>query len=134
MSTQPVVRFVGQLPGHPDCGVSAFAMCFGLTYARALVAIIGAAPRVLERGVFPREFQRAAKRLGGRLRLITRGVDVEDEETEGILIVTFVADGEKHAVYLKRSLIFDGRTDAVWDADVYLRIHNCDVESLLVRV
>jgi len=133
VSAQPVVRFVGQLPGHPDCGVSAFAMCFGLTYARALVAIIGAAPRVLEEGVTTRQFQKAAKRLGGVLRVVTRGVDVEDEETEGILCVIFVSGGERHAVYLKRGLIFDGRTDAVWDADVYLRIHNADIESLLVR-
>ena len=134
MSVQPIVRFVGQIPGHGDCGVSSFAMCLGITYPQALVALSAVAPKILDEAVSSSEMRRAARRMGVTLRLRTRGVDVDDEETEGILIVRFVADAAKHAVYLKRSLIFDGRTDAVWDADVYLRIHNCDVEGLLVRV
>lgn len=134
MPTQPIVRFVSQIKGHTDCGISAFAMCFGITYPEALVIISGIAPDVLRSGIATSEMKRAARRMKAKLSLRTRGVDVEDEDTEGILLVRFVADGEGHAVYLKRGLIFDGRTDSVWDADVYLRIHNCDVESLLVRV
>lgn len=133
MSTQPIVRFVGQIRGHGDCSISALAMCLGMTYAQTLVAVSAVAPKVLEEGATYHQIQRAAKRLGATLVMRRTRIDLDDEDTEGILCVNFVGSNEIHAVYLKRSLVFDGRTDSVWDADVYLRIHNCDVECLLVR-
>ncbi len=133
---QPIVRFVEQMRGHTDCGVSAFAMCFGLSYAQALVMVACVAPRVLTCGITWRDLKKAARKHGAKFKQVTRGIDVEDEDVEGILAVSFIDAGQhiSHAVYLKRGFIFDGRTSSVWDAGVYLSVHNADVESLLVRV
>lgn len=134
MDDQPIVRFVGQRETHiGDCTIAAFAMCVGLSYSEALVAIARIAPRVLEEGAGWRQLKRAALARGVAL-VVKRRFDLDDvEEDNGILGVKF-RNGEEHAVYFKRGLIFDGRSQSVWDADVYLRVNKVEVMTMLVRV
>jgi hypothetical protein len=133
MDDQPIVRFVGQREKHiGDCTIAAFAMCLGLTYSEALVAIAAVAPRVLEDGAGWRQLKAAAKTHGVVL-VEKRGFDLDDlEEGGGILGVKFL-NRDEHAVYFKRGLIFDGRSESVWDADVYLRVNKVTVLTMLVR-
>jgi hypothetical protein len=130
---QPIVRFVAQRETHlGDCTISAFAMCAGITYSEALVTIAAVAPRVLRDGASWRQLQRAALTRGITLVEKRTGFDSTTWAGGGILGVKF-DNGDEHAVYFKRGLIFDGRTESVWDADVYLRVSKVKVLTMLVR-
>jgi hypothetical protein len=130
---QPIVRFVGQREEHlGDCTVSAFAMATGITYSEALVAIAAVEPRVLKIGATWPQLKRAAKAIGV-VFVEKKGFDLDDlEEGGGMLGVQFT-NGDEHAVYFQRGQIYDGRSQAVWDADVYLRVNNVEVLTMLVR-
>jgi hypothetical protein len=133
MDDQPIVRFVAQREKHiGDCTISAFAMCAGITYSEALVTIAAVAPRVLREGAGWRQLKRAALTRGIVLVEKRTGFDSTTWASGGILGVRF-DNGEEHAVYFRRGLIFDGRTESVWDADVYLRVHKVKVLTMLVR-
>jgi hypothetical protein len=135
MDDQPIVRFVAQREKHlGDCTVAAFAMCVGVTYSEALVAIAAIAPRVLTEGATWGQLKQAATARGTTL-VEKKAFDLDDvEEGSGILGVQFHDRvGDQHAVYFKRGLIFDGRTESVWDADVYLRVNKVTVLTMLVR-
>lgn len=108
-------------------------MCVGVTYSEALVAIAAVTPTVLEAGANWRQIRRAAKRLGVTFVEKTT-IDLEDleEDDSGMLAVAFPG-GLQHAVYVKRGLIFDGRSGAIWDADVYVRVNKVEVLTMLVR-
>lgn len=133
MDDQPIVRFVGQRETHlGDCTIAAFAMCIGVTYSEALVAIAAVEPKVLTEGANWRHLKLAAAAHGVAL-VEKRRFDLDDlEEGGGILGVKF-PDRQEHAVFFKRGLIFDGRSGAVWDADVYLRVNKVTVLTMLVR-
>jgi len=133
MDDAPIVRFVGQREQHlGDCTIAAFAMCLGVTYSEALVAIAAIAPRVLQDGATWGQLKRAATPFGVTF-VVKKRFDLDDlEEGGGMLGVEF-SDGTQHAVYFKRGLIFDGRSQAVWDADVYLRVNHATVLTMLVR-
>lgn len=133
MDDVPIVRFVGQREAHlGDCTIAAFAMCLGLTYSESLVAIAAVQPRVLQDGATWGHLKRAAK-ARGVLLVEKKRFDLNDlEEGGGILAVEF-RDGDQHAVYFKRGLIFDGRTSSVWDADVFVRVHQVKVLTMFVR-
>ena len=134
MDEVPIVRFVGQREGHlGDCSIAALAMCVGVSYSEALVAIAAVVPRVLTHGATLVDLQRAATAFGAVL-IARRRFDLNDlEEQSGILRAEFPPGEHNHAVYFKRGLIFDGRSEAVWDADVYLRVHKATVSTMLVR-
>jgi hypothetical protein len=129
----PIVRFVAQREEHlGDCTIAAFAMCLGLTYAEALVAIAAVQPRVLADGATWGHLKKAAQTRGVVL-VVKKTFDLNDlDEGGGMLGVAF-SDGDQHAVYFKRGLIFDGRSQAVWEADVYLRVNKAQVLTMLVR-
>jgi hypothetical protein len=133
MDDQPIVRFVGQRETHiGDCTVAAFAMCLGLSYSEALVTIAAVVPQVLTEGATWGQLKRAATARGAALG-VKKTFDLDDlEEGSGILGVKF-RDGDEHAVYFKRGLIFDGRSSSVWDADVYVRVNQVQVLTMLVR-
>jgi hypothetical protein len=133
MDDAPIVRFVAQHEQHlGDCTIAAFAMCLGVTYSEALVAIAAVTARVLQDGATWPQLRRAAKPFGVAF-VEKRRFDLNDlEEGGGMLGVSFPG-GEQHAVYFKRGLIFDGRTESVWDADVYLRVNKAEVLTMLVR-
>ena len=133
MDDAPIVKFVGQREEHlGDCTVAAFAMCVGVTYSEALVAIAAVVPTVLTTGARWSHLKRAAARFGVAF-VERKGFDLDDlDEGGGILGVQF-STGDQHAVYFKRGLIFDGRTSSVWDADVYLRVNQVEVLTMLVR-
>lgn len=133
---QPIVKFVSQVTGHEDCGVAALAMMLGLNYPQALVLVASVKPKVLETGVEWNDLIKAARKKKVKLKIVlAQHVDLDDEDVTGILSVKYIDGGKatEHAVYLTRGLIFDGRTDAVYEPDVYLKIHNADVMSLLVK-
>lgn len=135
MDDAPIVRFVAQHEEHlGDCTIAAFAMCLGLTYSEALVAIAAVVPQVLGIGASWGELKRAAKRRGVTL-VEKKRFDLDDvDEESGILGVQFHgADGVQHAVYFLRGLIFDGQTESIWDADVYLRVKKVTPLTMLVR-
>jgi hypothetical protein len=133
MDDSPIVRFVGQRETHlGDCTIAAFAMCLGLTYSEALVAIAAVVPRVLEEGACWADLKRAAKARGVAL-VEQRRFDLDDLDQAGGMLRAEFRDGTSHAVYFKRGLIFDGRSQSVWDADVYLRVHKATVVTMLVR-
>lgn len=129
---EPIVRFVGQATGHGDCTVAALAMALGVSYEQALVYMARVQPSVLKTGCSWREVRRAAKHHGATLVERRKFSLEEDSEDAGILNVQF-NDGTHHAVYFKHGLIFDGRTNAAWEADVYLAAHNATPTTLLVR-
>ncbi len=133
---QPIVRFVAQQRNIADCGIAALAMCLGIEYSEALVLVASVVPRVLTTGATWQQLRRAARRHGARFKVLTKNIDVDNEDLCGILGVSLITEGEyeHHAVYLTRGLIFDGRTESVWESDVYLRTHNADITSLMVRV
>lgn len=133
MDDAPIVRFVSQREDHlGDCTIAAFAMCLGVTYSEALVTIAALVPRVLQDGATWAQLKRAATTRGVRLVEKTR-FDLNDlEEGGGMLGVQFT-NGEQHAVFFKRGLVFDGRSSSVWDADVYLRVNKVQVLTMLVR-
>jgi hypothetical protein len=130
---QPIVRFVGQREQHlGDCTIAAFAMCVGVSYSEALVAIAAVEPRVLTLGAKWPHLKRAATTFGVEF-VERKRFDLDDlDEGGGMLGVKF-RDGCEHAVFFKRGLIFDGRSGAVWDADVYLRVNKVTVLTMLVR-
>jgi len=133
MDDRPIVRFVAQREEHlGDCTIAAFAMCAGITYSEALVTIAAIAPKVLTEGASWQQLKRAAATR--RLRLVEKktGFDSTTWSGGGILGVVF-SDGVEHAVYFKGGLIFDGRSQSVWDADVYLRVNKVKVLTMLVR-
>jgi hypothetical protein len=133
MDDQPIVRFIAQRETHiGDCTVAALAMCLGVTYSEALVTIAAVAPRVLQDGASWGQLKRAAKTRGVVLVERKTGFDSTTWAGGGILGVQFT-NGDQHAVYFQRGLIFDGRTSSVWDADVYLRVQNVKVLTMLVR-
>jgi hypothetical protein len=133
MDDAPIVRFVGQREQHlGDCTIAAFAMCVGVTYSEALVAIAAVEPRVLTLGATWRQLKRAATPFGVTF-VEKKRFDLNDlEEGGGILGVQF-SNGDEHAVYFQRGQIYDGRSQAVWDADVYLRVNQVQVLTMLVR-
>jgi len=133
MDDAPIVRFVAQREKHlGDCTIAAFAMCLGLGYSEALVTIAAVVPRVLEDGATWKQLRTAAKRRGVVLVEKTT-FDLNDfEEGSGILGVKF-PDQVEHAVFFKRGQVYDGRTESVWDADVYLRVNQVQVLTMLVR-
>ncbi|MEO8680285.1 MAG: hypothetical protein ABI665_14640 [Vicinamibacterales bacterium] len=124
---------MGQRETHlSDCTIAAFAMCLGLTYSESLVAIAAVAPKVLTAGASWGQLQRAAAVRGCAL-VVKKTCDVNDvEEGSGILGVEW-KNGDAHAVFFKRGLIFDGRTQCVWEADVYLSVQRVKVTTMLVR-
>lgn len=108
-------------------------MGVGLTYSEALVAIAAVEPRVLQLGAKWHHLQRAAQPFG--VTFVETRVDLaelEEDAGDGLLAVRF-PDGEQHAVYVKRGLIFDGRSAAVWDADVFVRVNKLKLVTMLVR-
>jgi hypothetical protein len=132
MPPAPIVRFMSQALGHGDCTVSALAMCLGISYEEALVAIACVQKNVLKAGCSWSEVRRAAKRLGATL-VERRAFSLDDDsEDSGILSVT-LADGTPHAVYFTHGLIFDGRTGCVWESDTYRAVHIATATSMLVR-
>lgn len=136
MSPEPIVKFVKQASGwNADCGVASLAMCLGLSYSEALVLVAKVKPTVLIKGVTWKELQRAARKHSVKFRLLCKNIDLDNEELSGLLGVGFVRGGSyvEHAVFLTHGLIFDGDTETVWEPDVYLKAHNADVLSLLVR-
>ena len=139
MDDQPIVRFVAQREEHlGDCTIAAFAMCAGITYSEALVTIAAVAPKVLQEGASWRQLKRAAATRGIVLVEKKTGFDSRTVAGGGLLGVKFrptakVPEGEEHAVYFQRGLIFDGRSQSVWDADVYLRVNKVTVLTMLVR-
>ena len=133
MDDQPIVRFVGQREAHlGDCTIAAFAMCVGLSYSEALVTIARVVPRVLEDGASWHQVKTAAKRAGVGL-VEKKRFDLDDLDEGGGILGVRLPDGDEHAVYFKRGLIFDGGTQSVWDADVYLRVNHATVLTMLVR-
>ncbi len=132
---QPIVKFVSQTPGNQDCGVVSLAMLLGLNYSEALVLVASVKPTVLQNGVEWKDLIKAARKKGVKLKWTTH-VDLDDEDVTGILSVAEIVNGKRgeHAVYLTRGLIFDGRTDACYEPDVYLKVNNADVMSMLVKV
>lgn len=133
MDDQPIVRFVGQREAHlGDCTIAAFAMCVGVSYSEALVAIARVAPKVLREGANWRDLKRAATTFDVEF-VERKRFDLDDlDEGGGMLGVKF-RDGVEHAVFFKRGLIFDGLSQSVWDADVYLRVNKVTVLTMLVR-
>jgi hypothetical protein len=122
----PLVSLVPQR--HPaDCGVAVLAMFLGVTYEDALLALGGVVPRVLRRGVWMPEVQRAAGKLGVPLRMKRRADVAEDD---GIVRVQF--KNNAHVVLLRNGLIWD-TTLEVWEPDDYQRAKRVRLGSILVR-
>lgn len=135
MDEQPIVRFVCQSESkNGDCTVASLAMLLGLTYSESLVLVARVNPDVLKKGCTWSELKRAGTRHRPRVKLRERRqFSLDDDSPDCGILGIHLPDGKQHAVYLKRGLIFDGRTEQVWDADVYLRVHNAEAVSLLVR-
>jgi hypothetical protein len=110
-----------------DCGVAVLAMFLGVTYEDALLALGGDVPRVLRRGVWMPEVQRAAGKLGVPLRMKRRADVAEDD---GIVRVQFKRNA--HVVLLRNGLIWD-TTLEVWEPDDYQRAKRVRLGSILVR-
>lgn len=123
----PLLQLVAQR--HPaDCGVACLAMMLSVSYEDALLALGGEVPKVLRRGVWFTELQRAAAKFGVKLKIKARW-DAEDDE--GIAQVRF-RDGDHHVVLLRHGLLFE--TDlSVWEPDDYWRAKKAEPGSLLVR-
>jgi hypothetical protein len=129
---QPILNFIRQTPQQADCTIASLAMYLGISYPEALVAVALVKPNVLAVGTEWSDLRRALRKRKIRFEEHRKFSLDDDSEDAGILAVEGI-DGKQHAVYLRRGLIFDGRTDSVWDADVYLRVHNVTAVSLLVR-
>ena len=126
MKDDPILRVVQQR--HPaDCCVAALSMLLGVSYEDALLAVGEVNPAVLTRGLYLRELEQGAKRLGVTLKR-KRRYDLDADE--GILNV--VGKSMDHVVVLKHGLFFD--TDAsVWEPDVFLLNKKVKARTLLVR-
>jgi hypothetical protein len=122
----PLVSLVPQRH-MADCGVAVLAMFLGVTYEDALLALGGDVPRVLRRGVWMPEVQRAAGKLGVPLRMKRRADVAEDD---GIVRVQFKRNA--HVVLLRNGLIWD-TTLEVWEPDDYQRAKRVRLGSILVR-
>ena len=122
----PLVSMVPQRH-QADCGVAILAMFLGVTYEDALLALGGEVPRVLRRGVWLPEVQRAAAKLGVPLKLKRR---VDPLEDDGIVRVQFTRNA--HVVLLRNGLIWDTTLD-VWEPEDYQRAKRVRFGSILVR-
>jgi ABC-type bacteriocin/lantibiotic exporter with double-glycine peptidase domain len=123
----PILRIITQR--HPmDCVVACLAMLLGVSYENALVAVAQDEPNVCVKGIGVRQMERAAKRLGYRLKA-RRHFDLESDT--GILNVKMTTMPHDHLVILKSGLVFE--TDAtVWDADVFAATHRAQLNVLYV--
>lgn len=135
---QPLVRFVCQSEAkNGDCSIASLAMLLGLTYSEALVLVARVNPRVLTLGASWNNLKAAVRRYrkpnGDQVRLVQlRAFSLDDDSSDAGILGIHMPDGTQHAVYLKRGLIFDGRSEMIWDADVYLKVQNAEAVSLLV--
>lgn len=130
---QPIVRFVRQSESvNGDCTVASLGMLLGLTYSEALVLIARVNPDVLSKGSTWAQLRKAAK-LRSVVLEERRGFSLDDDSSDSGILGIHMPNGKQHAVYLKRGLIFDGASEQVWDADVYLQVHNAEAVSLLTR-
>ena len=127
MSEAPILRIV--LQRHDmDCAVAVLAMLCGVAYEEALIAISAEAPNVLRHGVHLRPLQRAAIRLGFRLRS-KRTYDLE-AETGGLQVQS---DQWKvdHLVVLREGLIVE--TDGLlWEAETFFTANAATPGALYV--
>lgn len=123
----PRLRMVAQRH-DADCGVAALAMLLGVSYEDALIALGGEVPKILKRGVWFTEMQRAAQTLGATLKLKRRW---HADEDDGIAQVKF-PKGNHHVVVVRDGLIFD--TDlTVWEPDDYFKATKTVPGALLIR-
>lgn len=124
----PLVQMVAQR--HPaDCGAACLAMLLGISYEDALIHLCGEVPRILTRGVWFTELQRAAARMGVTLKIRHRW---DLEVHEGIAQIKFKDNGSAHVVVVREGLFFD--TDySVWDPQDYFKAKKALKGSLLVR-
>jgi hypothetical protein len=112
-----------------DCGVAALAMCLGVSYEDALLALGGEVPTVLRRGVWMVELQRAADRLGMPMTL-KRRCDLEMDD--GVLQVMYRRGKDQHVVLLREGLVFDTDT-SVWRPEDYAQATRARFGALLTR-
>jgi ABC-type bacteriocin/lantibiotic exporter with double-glycine peptidase domain len=111
-----------------DCGVACLAMICGVSYENALVAVAQDTPNVCISGMWTKQFQAAAKRLGYRLRQKRRPDLEQDTGILGLSCKTWPGD---HVVVLREGLIIE--TDGtLWEPDVFLRHYKARPGSLLV--
>lgn len=123
----PIIQVVLQRY-DADCGVAVLAMICGVSYEDALLALGNYVPDVLERGVWVKDMERAAKRLGYRMR---RRRAIDWEEDTGALNVASPLWRTEHLVVLRVGMIID--TDGtLWNSQDYLRAKRARHGLLLV--
>lgn len=130
-----VLHIVLQRERQTDCGIATLASYMGVSYEASLLAI-GRAMKAdpLRVGVYTSVLLRAARRLGGALRVIP-WARVDQDDATGILHIhgRFIDERyENHLVIFRRGDIIDCRDGTVWDADVYLKHYAGDAVSLTV--
>jgi peptidase C39-like protein len=129
----PFVELILQR-GKGDCGIAALAMLLGRSYEDVFaVAITKSLRNPHQTGMYTRQLQAAAKRLGSKLRL-KRTWDIES--SVGLLTVEKVNrqadDFAQHLVLLKFGLIFD--TDGtIWEPADYMEQQGFRPVSILVE-
>jgi hypothetical protein len=125
-----MVVFVPQNGDDHDCAVSVVAMLFGLKRDEALLLCGLAAPRVLERGMFDADIDRAIRAIGVKGRWL-RPADVDFHDATGLLIMEHQKGG--HAALLWAGRIIDGNGELWLDPDDYLAHYKYKPSALLVR-
>jgi hypothetical protein len=125
--SQPLVSMVPQRH-RADCAAAVTSMFLRISYEEALLALSKESPELIRKGVWFTELQRAAKKMGVRLKLKRRwNPDFDD----GIAHVRF-SQGGNHVVLLRAGLFFDTNFE-VWHPAEYLRARKAKAGSLLVR-
>ena len=117
MKHQGVLRLVYQGEDTPDCGVACLASYLGITYERAIAAVLKVNPHVLNTGVSTDNLIRASQKLSNKRnpRKLTAIGYEEGSTTVGILEVI----GDNHFVIYHGGTIIDLRDRTVWEPDVF---------------
>ncbi len=113
-----------------DCGIAALAMALNISYEDVLVVAARIIPTVLTVGLTSVEMAVIAGQLHKSFS-IKEPVDVMKDT--GILSVKY-ANGEEHAVFLTRGLVFEPTSGGdVWDVKHYLKHNKCKAMDILIE-
>jgi hypothetical protein len=101
-------------------------------YTDVFFAAASTVGKRIRRGLTRSDMLRIAAKLGRRIAPVNhRRVDVDDDV--GVLALNWNQVMAKHWVVLRCGTIIDPDGGEVWDADEYLRHHDCRVGTLLVE-
>lgn len=108
-----VIRWVHRSGDHDDCSVAAIALACGVTYERALAAVLVFEPNVLAGGIQWVNLGKAVRSLGHKTKVLPfEKIDLSSDGLSGILELEPVQSPKyTHVVYLWKGRVIEPKAD-----------------------